>query len=48
MIGATLGVGVLGSVFAAGATMTTGFAVAMALGAVVVFAGALLAVSADA
>jgi hypothetical protein len=45
MIGATLGVGVLGSVFAAGATMTTGFAVAMTLGAVVVFAGALLAVS---
>jgi hypothetical protein len=45
MVGATLGVGVLGSVFAADATMAAGFAVAMTLGAVVVFAGALLAVS---
>ena len=45
MIGATLGVGVLGSVFAVGTTMTTGFAVAMALGAVVVFVGAVLAAS---
>jgi branched-subunit amino acid permease len=45
MIGATLGVGVLGSVFAVGATMTTGFAAAMALGAAVVFVGSVLAAS---
>lgn len=48
MIGATLGVGVLGSVFAAGSNVGAGFAAAMALGAAVVFAGVLLAMSADA
>jgi hypothetical protein len=36
------GVGVLGSVFAAGGSVVAGFATAMALGAAVVFAGALL------
>ena len=40
MVGATLGVGVLGGVFVA-----TGFGVAMTVGATVVFAGALLALS---
>ena len=44
MVGATLGVGVLGSVFAAGGSPPAGFTLAMGLGAVVVFAGALLAV----
>jgi len=43
MVGATLGVGVLGSVFAAQATLTAGFGTAMAIGAVVVFTGAFLA-----
>jgi len=43
MVGATLGVGVLGSVFAAQGSLTTGFAMAMAIGAAVVLAGALLA-----
>ncbi len=42
MVGATLGVGVLGSVFAAGGSVVAGFSAAMALGAAVVFAGALL------
>ncbi|MBN2693012.1 MAG: MFS transporter [Burkholderiaceae bacterium] len=42
MVGATLGVGVLGSVFAAGGSVVAGFAAAMAIGAAVVFAGALL------
>ena len=45
MVGATLGVGVLGSVFASASRMATGFGLAMAAGAAVVFAGALLAVS---
>ncbi len=40
--------GVLGSVFAAGSNVGAGFAAAMALGAAVVFAGVLLAMSADA
>jgi MFS family permease len=43
MIGATLGVGVLGSVFTAGGSVVAGFAAAMAIGAAVVFAGAFLA-----
>ncbi len=43
MIGATLGVGVLGSVFASGGGAGAGFRAAMSIGAVVVFAGALLA-----
>lgn len=42
MVGATMGVGVLGSVFAAGGSVVAGFAAAMAIGAAVVFAGALL------
>ncbi|MHB1667252.1 MFS transporter, partial [Thiomonas sp.] len=45
MIGATLGVGVLGSVFAAQGSAAAGFGVAMAIGAAVALAGALLAVS---
>ncbi|EQD59659.1 major facilitator superfamily MFS_1, partial [mine drainage metagenome] len=45
MVGATLGVGVLGSVFAVSSSVGVGFAAAMAIGAAVVFAGALLAVS---
>ena len=43
MIGATLGVGVLGSVFAAGNSMRAGFTAAMGIGATAVFAGAALA-----
>ena len=43
MVGATLGVGVLGSVFASGGGAGAGFRAAMSIGAVVVFAGALLA-----
>ncbi|VDY05664.1 Major facilitator superfamily MFS_1 [Thiomonas sp. Bio17B3] len=43
MVGATLGVGVLGSVFAAGGSPPAGFTLAMGLGVVVVFAGAVLA-----
>ena len=45
MVGATLGVGVLGSVFAAQGSAAAGFGVAMAIGAAVALAGALLAVS---
>ena len=45
MVGATLGVGVLGSVFAAGNSMRAGFTAAMGIGATAVFAGALLAVA---
>gem|GEM_PF-225841 len=47
MVGATLGVGVLGSVFAAGGSPPAGFTMAMSLGAGVVFAGAVLAVLAQ-
>ena len=43
MIGATLGVGVLGSVFAADNSMRAGFTAAMGIGATAVFAGAALA-----
>jgi len=40
-------VGVLGSVFAAGGSAGAGFTTAMAMGAAVAFAGALLAVSTE-
>ena len=45
MIGATLGVGVLGSVFAAGDSVRAGFTAAMGIGTMAVFAGAALAAS---
>ena len=45
MVGATLGVGVLGSVFAAGNSMRAGFTAAMGIGATAVFVGAALAAS---
>ncbi|OIQ85915.1 hypothetical protein GALL_322500 [mine drainage metagenome] len=44
MIGATLGVGVLGSVFASGGGPDAGFRMAMSIGAAIVLAGAALAV----
>jgi len=43
MIGATLGVGVLGSVFASGGGPDAGFRMAMSIGAAIVLAGAALA-----
>ncbi|OIQ69383.1 multidrug resistance protein Stp [mine drainage metagenome] len=47
MAGATLGVGVLGHVFAAGSSVFAGFSAAMALGGVVVGIGALPAIFAS-
>ncbi|SCC91551.1 Major facilitator superfamily MFS_1 [Thiomonas sp. X19] len=48
MVGATLGVGVLGSVFAASSSAGAGFSAAMVLGAGVALGGALLALVAQA
>ena len=43
MVGATLGVAVLGAVFAAGPSVTQGFTLAMEGGALVVFTGSIFA-----
>ncbi len=43
MVGATLGVGVLGAVYAAAGNAASGFGKAMGIGSVVIFAGAMLA-----